>query len=250
MKIFIITRKHIILFMVLAVFAVSAAVPISQSIVSGAAKKLPIYSVGRDDKIISFSFDAAWDDTDTAQLIAIFKKYNIKTTFFTVGEWVEKYPDSVKAFSDAGHEIANHSDTHAHISSLSKEELKQDIISCNEKIKKVTGKEPALYRGPYGEYNDTLIETLEAMNMLCIQWNIDSLDWKNYSVDDIYQRVVKNVRPGSIVLFHNGAKNTPQALPKIIETLLSDGYKIVPISENIYKSGYTLNHEGRQILNS
>lgn len=250
MKFFIITKRHIIFVLILTVIAISAGIPLSQSIVSASAKKLPVYCVGREDKVISFSFDAAWDDADTPQLIEIFNKYNVKTTFFVVGEWVDKYPDSVKAFADAGHEIMNHSDTHPHIASLSKEQMKKEIVDCNKKIKAVTGKEPDLHRGPYGEYNNLLIDTLSEMNMLCIQWDIDSLDWKDLSADEIYNRVVPKVRPGSIILFHNGAKHTPEALPKIIEQLQTDGYKIVPVSENIYRDGFTLNHEGRQIKTS
>lgn len=75
----------------------------------------------------------------------------------------------------------------------------------------------------------------------------DSLDWKDLDTDNIIARVLKRVKPGSIVLFHNGAKNTPAALPKILEKLLADGYKIVPVSELIYRENYTIDHRGRQI---
>lgn len=144
---------------------------------SAQTRKLPIYSVGReeDDKIISISFDAAWGNEDTETLIEILAKYNIKATFFVVGDWVDKYPESVKALHDAGHEIMNHSDTHPHMPKLSSQQMIAEIESCNDKIEKITGERPTLLRAPYGEYNDLLIETLKEMNMYCIQWDVDTL---------------------------------------------------------------------------
>lgn len=210
-------------------------------------KKLPIYCTTQTEKKASLSFDAAWGNEDTQELINILAKYNVKATFFVVGEWVDKYPKSVKALSDAGHEIMNHSDTHPDMVNISKEEMSKEIESCNDKIEKVTGKRPILFRAPYGSYNNTLIDCIEEKGMYCIQWDVDSLDWKDYSADKIYNRVTGRVKEGSICLFHNAAKHTPEALPSIIEKLQSDGYTLVPISELIYKGEFTLDHEGRQI---
>ena len=190
-----------------------------------------------------------WGNEDTEKLIEIFKKYNIKVTFFVVGGWVDKYPESVKQLSNAGHEIMNHSNTHPHMSELSLEQIGEEINSCNDKIEAVTGRRPILHRAPYGEYTNNLIDTLSSMNMYCVQWDVDSLDWKDYDADRIYNKVVSGVKPGSICLFHNAAKHTPEALPKIIEKLLADGYTIVPISELIYKNNYTIDHKCEQIPN-
>ncbi len=216
--------------------------------VSATRKKVPIYSVGREenDKVISISFDAAWGNEDTQQLIDILGKYNIKATFFLVGEWVDKYPESVKALHDAGHEIMNHSDSHPHMSKLSREQILKELNACNDKIEAITGVRPILFRAPYGEYNDTVLSTAESIGMYTIQWDVDSLDWKNPTSSQIASRVIERVVPGSIVLFHNAAVNTPGALPTIIETLQSQGYKFVPISENIYKENYEIDVAGRQ----
>lgn len=213
---------------------------------------LPIYSVGREDtdKTISISFDAAWGNEDTGELIEILGKYNIKATFFVVGDWVEKYPESVRQLHDAGHEIMNHSDTHPHMSKLSREQMSAEIESCNDKIEAITGVRPTLFRAPYGEYCNELIEVLGSLSMYCIQWDVDSLDWKDLSAGEISGRVCSKVCPGSIVLFHNAALNTPEALPTIIENLLAQGYTFVPISQNIYTDGYSIDHEGRQWLNA
>ena len=210
------------------------------------SRQLPIYCVQRDQKMLSISFDAAWGNEDTQQLIDIMGQYNIKATFFVVGDWVDRYPESVKALHDAGHEIMNHSNTHAHLPQLSAQQITDDLNACNDKIESVTGVRPTLIRLPYGDYDDNSIRTIRAMGMEPIQWDVDSLDWKDLSAADITKRVTSKVCPGSIVLFHNAAKYTPEALPGIIEALLQDGYTFVPISQIILSGEYTIDHTGRQ----
>lgn len=213
---------------------------------SSTTRQLPVYSVQRDDKVVALSFDAAWGNEDTQTLIDILDKYDIHATFFVVGDWVDKYPESVKALSDAGNEVMNHSSHHAHFSQLSDSEIVSDITACNEKIAAVTGETPVLFRCPYGEYDDHVISAVNGMGMTAVQWDVDSLDWKGISADEIKSRVLKNISPGSIVLFHNAAENTPQALPGIIESLIADGYRIVPISQMLLSGDYTIDHTGRQ----
>lgn len=214
--------------------------------VSASERKLPVYWVQRDDKVVALSFDAAWGNEDTQQLIDILNKYKINTTFFVVGDWVDKYPESVKALADNGNEVMNHSLNHAHFSSLSSDEIVADITACNEKIAAITGVTPTLFRCPYGEYDDHVVSAVTGMGMTAVQWNIDSLDWKGLSASEIQKRVLKDIEPGSIILFHNAAENTPEALPGIIESLLADGYKIVPISQILLTGDYTLDNTGRQ----
>lgn len=209
-------------------------------------RQLPIYCVQRDQKMLSVSFDAAWGNEDTQQLIDILGRYNIKATFFVVGDWVDRYPESVKALHDAGHEIMNHSNTHAHLPQLSAQQITDDLNTCNDKIEAITGVRPTLMRPPYGDYDDNSIRAIRAMGMEPIQWDVDSLDWKDLSAADITKRVTNKVCPGSIVLFHNAALHTPEALPGIIECLLSEGYTFVPISQLILTGEYTIDHTGRQ----
>lgn len=210
-------------------------------------RDLPIYCVQKDSKVCSLTFDAAWGNEDTQQLIDILGKYNIKATFFVVGEWVDKYPESVKALHDAGHEIMNHSDNHPYFTKLSAEQIKTQLNTCNEKIAAITGVTPILFRPPYGDYNDSVVATVRECGMYCIQWDVDSLDWKDPTPDQICQRVLKRVQPGSIVLFHNAAKNTPAALPSVIEGLIQQGYSMVPVSQLILRDNFTMDHTGRQI---
>lgn len=143
--------------------------------VSGTARQLPIYSVQRDQKVVSLSFDAAWGNEDTQMLIDILKKYDVRATFFVVGGWVDKYPESVKALYDAGHEVMNHSDSHAHMTKLSRDQILADVESCNDKIEKVTGIRPTLFRPPYGEYDDKVIAAIRSLGMEPIQWDVETL---------------------------------------------------------------------------
>jgi peptidoglycan/xylan/chitin deacetylase (PgdA/CDA1 family) len=169
-------RRLAALATLLAVIAIFYVVN-NPAIVGAAAVKreLPIYCVKRDDKVVSLSFDAAWGNEDTQQLIDICARYNIKVTFFVVGAWVDKYPESVKALSDAGHEVMNHSNDHAHFNRLSASEIISNITACNDKIAAVTGKAPTLFRCPYGEYDDHVVKTLRDMGMYTIQWDVETL---------------------------------------------------------------------------
>ena len=248
MKFILLKRKVLSLALCLLCAAAMFYVVSHPAVIGAAAttRQLPIYCVQRDQKMVSLSFDAAWGNEDTQQLIDILAGYNVKATFFVVGEWVDKYPESVKALADAGHEIMNHSNNHAHFNSLSAAEIVADINACNDKIEAVTGVRPTLFRPPYGEYDDHVITAVRGMGMEPIQWDVDSLDWKDLSADEITRRVTSKVQPGSIVLFHNAAKNTPEALPGIVETLLKEGYSPVPISQILLSGEYTIDHTGRQ----
>ena len=253
----ILSKKHlaiIVLLLFLAavlLVAAAAAIPYAYANAAAAAKRrLPIYCTDRANKVVSLTFDAAWRDEDTPILIDILKKYNVRATFFVVGEWTDRCADSVKALHEAGHEIMNHSDTHPNMPKLSRDKMIAEINTCNDKIQALTGVRPTLFRAPYGDYDNALIETVESMGMYCIQWDVDSLDWKDPPVSDIVRRVTSQVSSGSIVLFHNAAANTPAALPSIIEGLQAQGYSFLPVSEMIYTDHYTVNHEGRQILDT
>ena len=167
---------------------------------SATTRLLPIYCVQRDNKVVSLTFDAAWGNEDTQLLLDILDKYDVRATFFVVGEWVEKYPESVKALADAGHEIMNHSDDHARFSSLSAEEIIANVNACNDKIEAITGARPTLFRAPYGEYDDNVVAAITSLGMHTIQWDVDSQDWKDLSAEDITGRVTGKVSPGSIAV--------------------------------------------------
>lgn len=217
--------------------------------VSSQNRKLPIYSVETDEKKIAITFDAAWTNQDTDQLIEILAKHNAKATVFIVGDWAEKFPESVKAFHDAGHTIANHSDTHKAFSKCSYSEIKEEIINCNKKLEEITSKPVTLVRAPSGDYTDQSLDVCKELNMTMIQWNCDSLDYTKISVDEIVNRVIKGTSNGSILLFHNGVDNTAPALDKILTELSSQGYSFVSVEDLIYKEDFYIDHTGKQCKN-
>lgn len=217
------------------------------AVMASADRLVPIYCVETAAKKVAISFDAAWGADKTPQLLDILDQYNVKTTFFLVDFWMEKYPEMTKQIAAHGHEIQNHSATHPHLNSLAPEEIRHELEQTNTRIRELTGQEPQLFRPPFGEYNNTVLTIVKDLGMFAIQWDVDSLDWQNLTADEISQRVLGKIQPGSIVLFHNNAEHTPAALSTIIEKLQSDGYEIVPVSELIYKDNYYIeSHSGKQ----
>ena len=212
-------------------------------------RELPIYCVETDEKKVALSFDAAWGNEDTQRILEILAKHNIHVTFFATGGWVESYPDDVKVILDAGHDLGNHSENHKNMSQLSNDEKEQEIMKVHDKVKNLTGYEMFLFRPPYGDYDNDVIKTATKCGYYPIQWDVDSLDWKDYGVDSIISTVCtnKHLGNGSIILCHNGAKYTADALDTLITNIKGQGYEIVPVSELIYRDGYHMNAEGRQI---
>ncbi|SDY97983.1 polysaccharide deacetylase family sporulation protein PdaB [Proteiniborus ethanoligenes] len=211
------------------------------------SKELPIYYVDTQEKKIAISFDAAWGTEFTDDILDTLDKYNVKTTFFLVDFWVKKYPDVVKEIDRRGHEIGNHSTNHPYMSKLDENQIIQELKTTEERIKNITGKRTTLFRPPFGDYNDRLIRVCRDNGYYVIQWDVDSLDWKEYGVQPVVDRVTRNVKNGSIVLFHNNAKYVSEYLPIILERLQRDGYKIVPVSELIYKDNFYIDNSGKQI---
>ena len=234
-----------------AVFCVKRAEN-SQMVGAGtsSARSLPIYSVGTNEKKIAISFDCAWGVEFTDKLLYAMAQNDVRCTFFAVQFWVEKYPEYVEKIVAAGHEIGTHSRTHSYMSKLSEGEIRDELSTSSAAIERLTGQKVTLFRPPYGDYNNLLIDTCNAMNLYPIQWDVDSLDWKNLSATEIAMRVINGVKNGSIILCHNNALHTAEALPLIFSTLKNRGYEFVPISELIYKENYRIDPSGRMWKNS
>jgi polysaccharide deacetylase family sporulation protein PdaB len=218
---------------------------------SASSRELPIYCVETDKPQIALTFDAAWGNEDTTQIMEILRKHDIKVTFFMTGGWVDSYPDDVKMILAEGHDLGNHSQNHKNMSQLSDSEKEKELMTVHDKVKELTGYEMFLFRPPYGDYDNAVVKTAKKCGYYTIQWDVDSLDWKDYGVDSIIKTVTqhKHLGNGSIILCHNGAKYTAEALDTMITTLKSQGYEFVPLSQLIYKDNYYMNHEGRQIQN-
>lgn len=214
-------------------------------------RELPIYCVETDKPQIALTFDAAWGNEDTKQIMEILRKHNVKVTFFMTGGWVNSYPEDVKMILTEGHDLGNHSENHKNMSQISDSEIKEEVMKVHEKVKELTGYDMFLFRPPYGDYDNHVIKGVRACGYYPIQWDVDSLDWKDYGVDSIVDTVCnhKHLGNGSIILCHNGAKYTAQALDTLITTLKDKGYEFVPLSQLIIREDYHLDHEGRQHAN-
>lgn len=219
------------------------------SFVTGAKKLHPIYCVDTDEPKVAISFDATWGNQYTTQLLDILDKYNVKTTFFLVNIWLDQYPEDAKEILRRGHELGLHSATHPDFKTLSEAQMEKELRDNYDKIVELTGFKPILFRPPFGSYNNTLITVAQRLGLHVIQWDVDSLDWKDVTAGQIIERVTSRVKNGSIVLFHNNATHTPEALGPIIENLQSRGFEIVPISELIYKEDYYVDVNGVQRKN-
>lgn len=212
-------------------------------------RELPIYCVQTEKKQVALSFDAAWGNEDTQNILDILARHNVKVTFFMTGGWVEQYPEDVKRLAAQGHDLGNHSETHKNMSQLSQAHIREEILTVHHRVKELTGVEMDLFRPPYGDYDNDVISVARECGYYPIQWDVDSLDWKDYGVSSIIDTVVSNphLGNGSIILMHNGAKFTPAALDAVITGLQDKGYELVPISKLIYRENYHIDHEGRQI---
>lgn len=248
MRIWTVTKRTLV-----TIFFIFLAVGILLGTAFGKAKStsaknrlLPIYAVSTPSSNIAVTFDVAWGNEDIDKILAVLKKHNAKATFFIVGEWASKFPEDVKKMSAEGHSVGNHSDTHKSFSKCSKSQIKKELLSCNEKLEGLTSKKVTLARAPSGDYTNDSISIASQMSMTMIQWNIDSLDYRGLSVNEIVNRVVPAVSNGSILLFHTGVENTAPALDLCLTKLSEKGFNFITVDELIYKDNFTIDHTGRQ----
>lgn len=243
--------KFVALFLsaVLTVFCLIASPRQAVDAFNGQGRRLlPIYRVKRDDKLISISFDCAWGVDYTDKILQALDDYGVKCTFFAVEFWVEKYPEYIKKLVERGHEIGTHSKTHPHMSKLDRAGVLEELSSSVAAIEALTNQKVTLFRPPFGEYDNKLINCAKSLGLYTIQWDVDSLDWKNLSAAEITSRVLKKVKSGSIILCHNNGLHTYEALPGIFATLIGQGYRFVPIGDLIYRDGYDIDTTGEQFI--
>lgn len=233
--------KKLCLILVLCLVSACAA-----PTVAPATEKLPIYSVERDDNKVAISFDAAWGMEFTRDILDILDDYEIKTTFFVVQFWVEDHPEMAREIINRGHELGNHSATHPEMGNLSAAKIQEEIMSTHATIQEVTGFEPFLFRPPFGHYSPAMLEEIESLGYHTIQWEVDSLDWKERGAEDVVLRVTQQASPGSIILFHNNARYITQALPRILDDFQVRNLEVVPISQLIFYEDFIIDHQGRQ----
>ena len=209
------------------------------------SRLVPVYRVARDDKTIALTIDAAWSADKTRVILDTLDRYQIKATFFLCGVWVKAYPDMVREIASRGHEIGNHSMTHPHMNRISAEEIRTEIRTLDDLIESLTGSRTKLFRAPFGEYNDTVVSTIRDMGYEVVQWNLDTVDWKEgRSAETILNTVLPKLSSGSIILSHNNGFSIETYLPQLIEQAQKEGYRFVTISELLPEGGHTVDNNG------
>lgn len=251
MRYFILKKTHLAAIFAAIAIAISLSAFGAAKLVTQTAaelKQLPIYSVETEnkEKLLSIGINCAWENSDIPDILNSLDQLQVKATFFLVGDWCDRYPDSVKEIFDRGHELGNHSDRHKDMPSLSESEIIQEIENCSKKIESITGKKPELFRPPSGAYNNTVISAARSLGYYPIQWSLDSVDWKQKTTEEMKARILPKLTYGDILLFHNDTKYTSKALPEIIKEIQNKGYRFVPVGELIHKGKYTVDVQGRQ----
>ncbi len=242
--------NFVVLVVIVVVFLVFGFVYLSTTTyVAKEPRLIPVYNVETTEKVIAFTFDAAWGADKTEDILNILDSYDVSATFFLVGFWVAKYPDMVKEIDERGMLIGNHSNNHLNMTVIDRANMELEIDRVNLEIKELTGKEPIFFRAPYGAYNNELIKCVTDNGMVPIQWDVDSLDWKGLRAKEIKGRVLDKVKCGSIVLFHNNSDNITEALPIILVELISQGYSFKTLDELVLTENYYVDNQGVQHAN-
>ena len=186
------------------------------------------------EKRIALTFDDGPHQSYTQEILEILKQYGVRATFFIIGENAERFPDRIRQIADGGHELGNHTYTHAAVNKLSKEALCKELEDTSRVLEQITGQRPRVFRPPFGAYNDGCVEQINALGYRCVLWSRDSRDWELPPVERIVSHMEAQVRAGDILLFHDFNREnspTPKALRQLIPYFLEEGYRFVTVSE-------------------
>ncbi len=229
-RLIILNKKNLLLILILVLLVVAFLISLKTISINTMNYYDPIYSGDANDKEIAFACNVVWGNEYLPEILRILKENNIEITFFIGGDWAEKYPDELKTIYSAGHELGNHGQNHKKQSQLNIEQNKQEILKAEEAIKNATGVKTLLFAPPYGDVNDTVSDSAEALGYKVIMWSIDTIDWNTKDYNKILERVEKNQHNGAIILMHP-TEVTVKALPDMIKSLTTKGYEIVDVSE-------------------
>ena len=164
----------------------------------------------------------------TDQILMTLQKYEVKATFFVLGQNVVKYPDVVKKADAFGHEIANHTWSHKNLTKLNVQQIQAEIDRANEAICNATGKTPTMYRPPFGALDEKVRESIDLTPVL---WNIDTLDWHHKTPSKTLANLKEQAKNDGIILMHDIHQATADALDEVLATLQKQGYEFVTVSE-------------------
>jgi peptidoglycan-N-acetylglucosamine deacetylase len=182
---------------------------------------------------VALTFDDGPHYDTTPMILSILKKYNVKATFFVVGEQAERFPNLIRAEAKAGHSVANHTYNHLGLKKIPDEYIPLELEVCGSIIRRLTGTTPHLFRPPGGGYDVQITEYADSLGYTTVLWTLNSGDYECPSEKELWNRVVPYIHNGSIILFHDGVTQTINILPKLLQHLKAKGYEVVTVDEMI-----------------
>ena len=184
----------------------------------------------RGRKVVALSFDDGPSEFNTPRILDILEHYEVRATFFVLGNRAQKLPGVIERIALDGHDVANHSYSHPSFRSLWPIHMRDELCRTNRAIEHATGLRPALFRPPFGRYPPSSVPLIGGLGMNIILWSVDSYDWENSDPATMASAVVRAARPGSVILLHDRESLTVRALPLIIAGLRARGFEIESVS--------------------
>ena len=210
--------------------------------------RMPVCSVQTEKKQAALTFDTV-GDADVRDILDVLAREQISASFFVTGEWAQSYPEELRAIAEAGHDIGNYGMSYTDMGRMTKTKISEELAQAHAAVKELTGTDMNLCRAPYGDCSGSLLEAAQLNNYLTVQWDVDSGDLKDYGQDAVIAGVTqnRNLKNGSVIRLHSGAKYTAQSLDAVIRGLQEMGYELVPVSQLVCRENYRIDENGRQI---
>ncbi len=236
-------KPEIVIFLIVSVMVIILGIAIFTIFFDEAVivRKGTFYREPVSDKVVALTFDDGPSPVWTPKILDELKKAGVKATFFMLGDHVEKYPEIAKRVAQEGHEIGNHTYDHHVLFYYKTQELEKEIKDTEKIIKNVTGQTTRYFRPPKAWLTDEEKKKIKEMGYKVILWSLNSKDWVTFDDKYIVKYILRNIRSGDIILFHDSGgvfsteggrrKETVKTIPRLVEKLKERGYKFVTVTE-------------------
>lgn len=214
--------------------------------VGGTVQPAPIARVAEAGNQVGLSFDVAWGDDQTEEILEVLDIYGVRATFFVTNAWMAAYPELAAKISEGGHELGLHSATHPYFSALTKEGVKKELKDNSKMVEQLTGQQAKFFRPPYGDYNNNVLSVAGEMGLVTIGWAVDGGDWQDIPARKISNNVLERVKAGDIVMLQNNNEQTVTALKEIFNTWQEQGIRPVPLGAMVRTQDYFVDYDGVQ----